>query len=135
MSALRIKLGVAGIVLVLASASMVACGPDKPAPCVPPPPAIVEAGKLDGGVYEAGPGEPFEADQSSEALGLSTDCARACKSFSLLKCPEAAKLPGGRTCIETCKEIAAISSFDAKCVSLATTVETVRKCPKVKCAP
>ena len=68
-----------------------------------------------------------------EALGLSTVCSRACKSFSLLKCPEAQKLPGGRTCIETCKEISAISSFDPQCVILAKTVIEVRKCPKVKC--
>lgn len=101
------------------------------AACDPPPPRTVAIVCIDGG--DAGSAEPFESDQSAEALGLSSPCARACKNFSILGCPESVKLPAGKTCVETCKDIAAISSFDPACVEKAKTVDAVRKCPQVTC--
>lgn len=77
--------------------------------------------------------EPFEADQSAEAMSLSSPCAKACASFSRLGCPESRKPAGGRTCVETCKAIEAASSFSPACVAAAASVEAVRKCPAVRC--
>lgn len=99
--------------------------------CEPPPPRNVVVTCVEGD--DAGVVEPFEADQSPEAVGLSTPCARACKNLSTLGCPESAKLPAGKTCVETCKAIAPISSFDPECVAAAKSVAAVRKCPQVKC--
>lgn len=102
------------------------------AACKPEPPRDVVVVCAEGG--DAGAPEPFEEDRSAEALGLSTPCAKACKNLSVLKCPEAWKLPGGRTCVETCKAISAISPFDPECVQKATSVAAVRKCPSLKCS-
>lgn len=77
--------------------------------------------------------ENFEGDRSEEALALKSPCARACKQFSVLGCPESQKLPGGRSCIDTCKAIAPISLFNPECVAAATSVTAVRKCPVVRC--
>ena len=98
--------------------------------CEPLPPRTIVISCQDG---DAGAAEPFEADQSSEALALSSPCARACKNLSLLGCPESVKLPAGKTCVETCKDIAAISSFNPACVERAKTIDDVRKCPQVTC--
>ena len=99
--------------------------------CEPPPPRNVAIVCIDGG--DAGAAEPFEADPSAEAVGLSSPCARACKNLSVLGCPESVKLPAGKTCVETCKSIAAISSFDPACVEKAKSVDEVRKCPQLAC--
>lgn len=101
------------------------------ATCEQPPPHEVVV--VCAGGEEAGVPEPFDADTSSEALSLSTACARACKNFQTLGCPEAWKLPAGRTCVETCKAIAPISKFDPLCVEKAKSVADVRKCPEVRC--
>ncbi len=101
------------------------------ATCEQPPPHEVVV--VCAGGEEAGVPEPFDADTSSEALGLSTVCARACKNFAVLGCPEAWKLPAGRTCVETCKAIAPISKFDPLCVEKAKDVVAVRKCPQISC--
>lgn len=95
----------------------------------PPPehPVIICAG-------DAGPDEPFEQDPSFEAKQLSSPCARACSALSSFGCAESRKPPGGRRCLETCKEIAPISSYDPECVATAKNLETLRKCPKAKCA-
>lgn len=97
-------------------------------PVDPPPRTVVVVCNDDSGVVEQ-----FSEDQSAEALGLSTPCAKACANLAKLGCPESAKLPGGKTCVETCKSIAPISSYDPECVAKATTVATVRKCPSVRC--
>lgn len=96
-----------------------------------PAPKTVVITCIDGG--DAGSVEPFEADQSPEALGVTSPCARACRNMSMLGCPESAKLPGGKTCVETCKDISTISSFSPQCVESAKTVDAVRKCPQVSC--
>lgn len=98
--------------------------------CEPLPPRTIVISCQDG---DAGAAEPFEADQSPEALGLSSPCARACKNLSVLGCPESVKLPAGKTCVETCKDIVAISSFNPACVERAKAVDDVRKCPQVTC--
>lgn len=98
--------------------------------CEPLPPKTIVISCPDG---DAGAAEPFEADQSSEALGLSSPCARACKNLSTLGCPESVKPPAGKTCVETCKDISAISSFNPACVERAKTVDEVRKCPQLSC--
>ena len=95
------------------------------------PPKTVVLTCVDGG--DAGTAESFEADQSPEALARTSPCARACKNLSVLGCPESLKLPAGKTCVETCKDIAAISSFDAECVAKASSVSAVRKCPQLSC--
>lgn len=99
--------------------------------CDPLPPRTVAVVCIDGG--DAGAAEPFESDPSAEAVSLSSPCARACKNLSVLGCPESVKLPAGKTCVETCKSIAAISSFDPLCVEKAKTVDAVRSCPQVAC--
>lgn len=98
--------------------------------CEPLPPRTIVISCQDG---DAGAAEPFEADQSSEALGLSSPCARACKNLSILGCPESVRLPAGKTCVETCKDIAAMSSFNPACVERAKSVDEVRKCPQLSC--
>ena len=97
--------------------------------CPPQPPSNVAIVCIN----EAGPEESFEADQSPEALGLSTPCAKACKSLSTLACSESKKQPGGDTCVVTCKKYIEISSYDPACVTAAKTKEAVRKCPLIKC--
>lgn len=77
--------------------------------------------------------EPFSKDTTYEASSGSTPCARACKNLSRLGCPEAWKLPGGRTCVEICKMIGPISSYDPACVEKAQDVSDVRKCPSITC--
>lgn len=99
----------------------------------PPPRTVVVAACPSSDAAGVDPEEPFEADQSSEALGLATPCARACKQFSTLGCPESRKPLGGRTCVENCKAIQNISSFDPMCVVAATSVAAVRKCPATRC--
>lgn len=98
--------------------------------CEPLPPRTIVISCQDG---DAGAAEPFEADRSPEALGLSSPCARACKNLSTLGCPESVKLPAGKTCVETCKDIVAMSSFNPACVEKAKTVDEVRKCPQLSC--
>lgn len=94
----------------------------------PPPehPVIICAG-------DAGPDEPFEQDPSLEAKQLSSPCARACSALSSFGCLESRKPPGGRRCLETCKEISPISSYDPECVATAKNLEVLRKCPKAVC--
>lgn len=99
----------------------------------PPPRTVVVAACPSSDAAGVDPEEPFEADQSSEALGLATPCARACKAFSTLGCPESKKPLGGRTCVENCKAIQNISSFDPMCVVAATSIASVRKCSQVRC--
>lgn len=84
-------------------------------------------------VQDAGQEEPFEADQSEEALALSSPCARACKRLSVLDCPESKRLPGGTSCIETCHKIDPISNYDPECVARAESTAEVRACPQIKC--
>lgn len=98
----------------------------------PPAQTIVIACDRDGG-SDALEDESFEDDKSAEALALSSPCARACKQLSALGCPEAKKPVGGRTCVETCKAIAPISSYDPECVIKAKTVASARLCPALKC--
>ncbi len=86
----------------------------------------------DGGIGDSGD-EEFAADDSAEALGLSTPCARACNRLAQLGCPESRKPVAGKTCIETCTSISAISSFSPACVTAAKDVTSVRKCPQVRC--
>lgn len=95
------------------------------------PPKTVVLTCIDGG--DAGWAESFESDQSAEALGGATPCARACKNLSSLGCPESLKLPSGKTCVETCKDISAISSYNPACVERAKSVEAVRACPQISC--
>jgi hypothetical protein len=83
----------------------------------------------DSGVFD----EAFEADQSPEALGLSSTCARACSNLSRLGCPESRKPAGGRTCVQTCKAIEGVSSYSPACVAASADVAAVRKCPAVRC--
>lgn len=118
------KLGIGIAVLSLTFALLPSC-------CEPPPPRTVVVTCVEGG--DAGAPEPFEADQSSEAVGGTTVCARSCKNLSQLGCPEAWKLPAGRTCTETCKAITSISSYDPACVEKAKDVAAVRKCPQIAC--
>ncbi len=103
----------------------------------PPAQTVIIACDHDGGPIYDGDAEivdePFEHDQSAEALALSSPYARACKQMSVLKCPEAKKPAAGRTCIETLKAIAKISSFNPECVANAKTVEAARKCQYLKC--
>lgn len=99
--------------------------------CETPPPREVVVTCAEGG--DAGAPESFESDTSSEAMGLSTPCALACKNLSTLGCPEAWKLPAGRTRVETCKVMAPVSPYDPVCVSKAKTVDAVRKCPAIVC--
>lgn len=96
---------------------------------------IVVAACQDGGDdgLDVGGVEEFLADKSEEAVAGLTPCAKACKRLSDLSCPESQKLPGGRTCVETCKAVASISSFSPTCVSAAKDVAAVRKCPEVRC--
>lgn len=96
-----------------------------------PEPRQVVITCLEGG--DAGAPEPFESDTSPEAVGGVTTCARACRNLSKLGCPEAWKLPGGRTCTETCKKILPISSYDPICVENAKNIDEVRKCPQITC--
>ena len=102
-----------------------------PACCEPPPPKTVVVTCIEGG--DAGTPESFDADQSPEALSLKSPCARACANLAKLGCPESFKLPAGKTCVETCKDIAAMSSFNPACVERAKTVDEVRKCPQLSC--
>lgn len=88
-----------------------------------------DAGVADGALVD----EPFEFDHSEEALGLSSPCARACKKLSDYGCPESKKPAYGRTCVETCKKIAPISSYDPECVARSKTVHEARICPQLKC--
>lgn len=97
--------------------------------CKEPPPRTVVVECMN----DAGPVEQFGDDKSPEALGGATPCAKACANFAKLGCPESAKLPQGKTCVETCKSIASISSFDPDCVARAKSVDAVRKCPQVTC--
>lgn len=97
-------------------------------PQEPPPRTVVVVCNDDSGVAE-----DFSLDRSEEALGLSTPCAKACANLSKLGCPESARLPGGKTCVETCKAIAPVSSYDPDCVIKAKSVDAVRKCPSVRC--
>lgn len=99
--------------------------------CKPEPARDVVVVCAEGG--DAGAPEPFEADPSSEAMSQNSACARACKNLSVLGCPEAWKLPAGRTCTETCKAIATVSKFNPLCVEKAKSVADVRKCPDVAC--
>lgn len=94
----------------------------------PPPRVVTIVCQDDSGVVEQ-----FAEDQSAEATALSSPCARACKNLAELGCPESAKLPGGKTCVETCKAISPISSYDPECVIKAKTVAAVRKCPATRC--
>lgn len=128
-SKIMVKLGVAGIAALLIGAA--GLGVTACCACPPVAPTSVIVCPYDGG--EVGPEEAFETDRSEEALALLSPCARACKSFSLLQCPESKKLPGGRSCLDSCKAILAISSFNPECVALAKTVAAVRTCPQVKC--
>jgi len=104
--------------------------------CAEPPPRTVVVAACpsseDAGVVVT-PEEAFESDKSAEARGLLSPCARACSRLSVLGCPESRKPAGGRTCVETCRVIARVSSFDPKCVEAAINVETVRTCPQVRC--
>lgn len=110
------------VALVAAALAMVGCREDIP------PRTVTVVCQDDSGVVEQ-----FDQDQSTEATALASPCARACKNLAVLGCPESAKLPGGKTCVETCKSIAPISSYDPECVSKAKSVEAVRKCPAVRC--
>lgn len=113
--------------LAAALSAAASCGPQ------PMPQTVVIAACPSSDAAGIEPEEPFESDQSSEALGLATPCARACKQYSVLGCPEAKKPMGGRTCVETCKAIGPISSFDAMCVVAAKDATAARKCPQVRC--
>lgn len=97
--------------------------------CPPQPPSNVAIVCIN----EAGPEESFEADQSPEALGLSSPCAKACKNLSTLACSESKKQPGGDTCVVVCKKYGEIANYDTACVTAAKTKEAVRKCPLIKC--
>ena len=101
--------------------------------CEPLPPRDAAVVCIDSG--DAGTYETFEQDKSAEALGGVTPCAKACKNLSTLGCPESRKYPAGRTCVETCKAISTISSFDPVCVSSAKDVAAVRGCPQIRCLP
>lgn len=82
---------------------------------------------------DAGAPEPFESDTALEAKNGASPCARACKNLSTIGCPEAWKLPGGKTCVENCKSIASYSSYDPECVEKASSKTAVRKCPAIRC--
>lgn len=97
----------------------------------PPRETVILSNCGDGGVGDAD--EEFALDQSSEALSLSSPCARACSRLAVLGCPESRKPPAGRTCIEVCKSVQTISSYSPACVAEAKDVEAVRKCPAVRC--
>ncbi len=120
-----------GIGIAVAIFSSVLSGGVLSGCCEPPPPRHVVVTCVEGS--DAGAPEPFEADQSSESLSGSTVCARSCKNLSKLGCPEAWKLPAGRTCTETCKAITSISSYDPLCVEKAKDVAAVRQCPQIAC--
>lgn len=107
-------------------ASIFALGCDT----VPPPREVVV---ICSSADDAGAPEPFESDVSLEAKNGTSPCARACKNFSTLGCPEAWKLPGGKTCVEICKSNAGLSSFDPECVAAAKSKVEVRKCPVTRC--
>lgn len=95
------------------------------------PPREVVVVCTEGG--DAGAPEPFDVDTSAEAMGGVTPCARACRNLATLGCPEAWKLPGGRTCVENCKAMLPVSPYDPECVAAAKTVDAVRKCPALTC--
>lgn len=123
------KLGIGRLlVLPLLAAALAACPPTQG-------PKTVTVVCYDPDAGEAGLVEdlPFEADQSAEAAGRATPCARACASLSLLHCPESRQKTGGFTCIEACSKLVKISTFDPECVARAKAVAAVRQCPQVVC--
>lgn len=116
----------AALMFALATAATASCQE-------PPPRTVIVASCPSSDAASVEPEEPFELDHSAEALGLSTACAKACKQFSVLGCPESRKPAGGRTCVETCNAIKTMSSFDPACVASAMSIAAVRKCPQVRC--
>lgn len=122
----RLLLVPAALAISLGVASVSSC-------CATPPPQTIVVAACPSNETGVDPDEPFESDTSSEALGLSSPCARACKAFSDLGCPESRKPLGGLTCVQNCKNIQTMSSFDPACVIASKSVSDVRKCPATRC--
>lgn len=114
--------------LLTALAACTACCSANP----PPRETVVLSTCGDGGLDSVAE-EEFSADQSPEALSLSTPCALACNRLAVLGCPESRKPPAGKSCIEICTSIQTISSYSPTCVSAAKDVASVRKCPAIRC--
>lgn len=114
--------------LLLLSASLTTTGC-----CSNPPPRETVVLSTCGDAAIDAADEEFSADQSSEALSLSSPCALACARLAVLGCPESRKPAAGRTCIEVCTSVQTISSYSPQCVSTAKDVASVRKCPAIRC--
>lgn len=101
---------------------VIACAPNLPSPDPFPAPS-------DGGfpiVYTA----PGDSDDPTEADAAWPLCVRACRQLREMECPEALRIPGGKSCYRICADSQAEPglALDAACVSLAKTWDGVRAC-------
>jgi hypothetical protein len=79
------------------------------------------------------PDASLPADASTPDVDMdaaATPCARACARLASLGCPEM-----GAACVQTCQHLVVtnLTPFSPDCVIAAETIETVRKCPAVRC--
>lgn len=97
-----------------------ACPSSNPPPNVP---------TLDGG-------QPDDGEEPAVDAATFPECVLACAKMKSLACPEAEKLPNGKTCYRVCADAErspGISGLRPSCVANALDVVQVRACGTVSC--
>lgn len=103
-----------------------------PAPTPDPKPPVVPV--EDGGFPVVQTDSGDDEDPSLDAA-LFPVCVKACATLKVQQCPEAQRLPGGKTCYAICRDEQQRGKINLKpeCIAKASSVSEIRACGTVRC--
>lgn len=118
--------------LALAAALALHACPPNPQPPDSGADAAPKPSPSDGGFPVFADADP--GDDPAEAAAKYPACVRACAALKTYGCPEAARLPGGKTCYQVCADGETTGlSLKPSCVAAAKNAADVRMCATVRC--